>query len=268
MSWSIPIGPLVLPVQVLVLLVAVAVAMWLGGRSAKRAGVRIEREMEIALLIGLLVARLVFVVQYRSAYAAQPWSVLDIRDGGWSPWAGLAGAWFYAITVTRAKATQRRPLLMALAACSAIWVAGSAAVLLKSPAMQGLPKLATVALTGEPVALDQPTGKPTVINLWATWCPPCQREMPVLAHAQAARGDVHFVFLNQGETPATVARFLQSKGLQLDNVLFDPKADVGRDYGSGGLPLTLFFDAQGKLVSSRMGELSAASLQQRLDGLR
>ena len=43
------------------------------GDVYKRQGVRIEREMEIALLIGLLVARLVFVVQYRSAYAAQPW---------------------------------------------------------------------------------------------------------------------------------------------------------------------------------------------------
>ena len=268
MSWSIPLGPLVLPAQLVLMVAAAALAMWLGGRSAKRAGVSIAREMEWALLIGLLVARVVFVVQYRSAYAAQPWSVFDIRDGGWSPWAGLAGAWFYGLTATRAQAAKRRPMRLALAVGSAVWVAGNAAMLIAAPAVRGLPTLATVALTGEAVALGQPTGKPTVINLWATWCPPCQREMPVLERAQAARQDVHFVFLNQGETPATVARFLHSKGLQLDNVLFDPKADVGRQYGSGGLPLTLFFDAQGRLVSSRMGELSAASLQQRLDGLR
>ena len=65
-----------------------------------------------------------------------------------------------------------------------------------------------------------------------------------------------------------MARFLHAKGLQLDQVLLDPKAELNRQYGAGGLPLTLFFDAQGKLVSSRMGEVSAATLQQRLDGLR
>ncbi len=272
MDWSIAIGPLALPVQLLVLFAAIGLGLWVGSRAARRAGVSVERELNTALFIGLLVARLAFVLPYRAAYADAPWRVIDIRDGGWSPWAGLAAAWFYALVAThprfRAQPAQRRPVVLALAVASVLWVAGSAAVLLKSPAVQGLPALQTLSMSGQRVNLAQPTGKPTVINLWATWCPPCQREMPVFERAQSQHPEVDFVLVNQGESPEQVARFLHAKGLQLDQVLLDPKAELNRQYGASGLPLTLFFDAQGKLISSRMGEVSAATLQQRLDGLR
>ena len=47
-------------------------------------------------------------------------------------------------------------------------------------------------------------GKPSVVNLWATWCGPCRAEMPTLAAAQKNTPDVIFVFVNQGESQATV----------------------------------------------------------------
>src|SRR3546814_7473677 len=66
------------------------------------------------------------------------------------------------------------------------------------------------------------TGEPMVVNLWATWCPPCRREMPVLAKAQEERGDVTFVFVNQGESESEIRDYLRESHLQLSNVLLDP----------------------------------------------
>jgi thiol-disulfide isomerase/thioredoxin len=107
-----------------------------------------------------------------------------------------------------------------------------------------------------------------VVNLWATWCPPCRREMPALQQAQAANPDVNIVFVNQGEESHTVAAFLDRQGLALSNVLVDPESRTGAALGHGALPTTLFFDANGQLAGTRIGELSQATLTQRLASLR
>ncbi|MDX1553417.1 MAG: TlpA disulfide reductase family protein, partial [Marinobacter sp.] len=108
-------------------------------------------------------------------------------------------------------------------------------------------------------------GQPTVVNLWATWCPPCIREMPVLEEAQDRYPGINFVFANQGEHPETINQFLSEQNLDLDHVLSDRQGGFGRAIGSQGLPTTLFYDAQGKLVDSHMGELSKASLARGLE---
>lgn len=103
-----------------------------------------------------------------------------------------------------------------------------------------------------------------VINLWATWCPPCRREMPVLAEAQRLRSDVSFVFANQGEGVNTIQQYLAAANLLLSNVVLDPSKALGREAGSRGLPTTLFYDAQGHLVDAYVGALSTATLSSKL----
>jgi thiol-disulfide isomerase/thioredoxin len=112
------------------------------------------------------------------------------------------------------------------------------------------------------------SGKPLVLNLWASWCPPCRREMPVLAKAQAEHSDVTFVFANQGEGADAVKTYLAAQHLSLHNVVLDGTTVLACRTGSAGLPTTLFFNARGELVDRRMGELSPATLAQGLASLR
>jgi hypothetical protein len=67
---------------------------------------------------------------------------------------------------------------------------------------------------------------------------------------------VRFVFVNQGEPPATVQAYLASQGLHLDQVLIDPRSALGAGLGQRALPTTVFLDAQGRVVTQRIGELS------------
>ena len=85
-----------------------------------------------------------------------------------------------------------------------------------------------------------------VINLWASWCPPCRREMPVLAAAQKKNTDVLFIFANQGEDGSTVQNYLTRAGLTLDNVYLDSGTNFGHEVGSTALPTTLFYDPNGR----------------------
>ncbi len=107
-----------------------------------------------------------------------------------------------------------------------------------------------------------------VVNLWASWCPPCIREMPVFEAAQQQEQDVTFVFVNQGESLPQINRFMAEHGFQLDNVWQDPRNALGQVTGAHAMPTTLYYDAQGQLVSTHFGELSRATLNDGLSRIR
>lgn len=123
-------------------------------------------------------------------------------------------------------------------------------------------------MKGDQISLSSYVGKPTVINLWATWCPPCRREMPVFERVQNEHPEVNIVFLNQGEAPAKIQQFLTGNKLSLRNVLLDSTGEVARSLGHRGLPTTLFFNAAGHLVDVRVGEFSYPTLNQRIKALK
>ena len=152
----------------------------------------------------------------------------------------------------------------ALLTGSAIWLVGSIGLSLRPDTGQEMPALGFSSLAGQTVQLTEFKGRPTVVNLWATWCPPCVREMPVLQKAQLDQPGVNFVFLNQGESPDRVGPWLQARNLALGNVLLDQPRLAGATFKQSALPMTLFFDARGRLVSTRIGELSSATLAERL----
>ncbi len=119
-----------------------------------------------------------------------------------------------------------------------------------------------------PENLDLYKGKVTVVNLWASWCPPCRREMPAFKQVQSTRSDVNIVFANQGEELSEIQKYLMDENLELDNMWRDPQMQLGQAVRSRGLPTTLFLDEQGRLVDVRAGELSAATLNDKINKLK
>lgn len=101
---------------------------------------------------------------------------------------------------------------------------------------------------GKPVAVSGKPPRPTVVNIWASWCPPCREEMPIieqLAQAGVGKVDVLGVASSDGREAATA--FAAEKQLSFPSVL-DRKGQVAASQGAPGLPDTLFVDAGGKVV--------------------
>ncbi len=268
LNQTLVIGPLALPYALLVTLLAIALGWFSAKRLGRSAGTDMEPLLLRMLLIGVLGARLAFIWQWWGAYFGAPLSLFDIRDGGWDAGAGLVAAGLYALYRARSQRALRKPAVAAVLVTMGVWVSGSLAIWMNASDAPPLPQLSLASLEGPSVALAGFAGKPTVINLWASWCPPCRREMPVLRQAQLDSPDVNFVFVNQGETPETIVRYLNQQDLKLGNVLVDARSQAGLALGQRALPTTLFFDAHGRLVSTRMGELSPATLAQRLGDAR
>lgn len=128
----------------------------------------------------------------------------------------------------------------------------------------GIPDLHLLDVKGETRALADFRGRPLVINLWASWCGPCRKEMPVLAKAQTHEQDINFVFINQGESNAIVLRYLHAEGLTLNHVLLDAPPQSSRLLSAQGMPATFFFDAQSKLVDVHTGALTTETLNKKL----
>lgn len=136
--------------------------------------------------------------------------------------------------------------------------AGGPARLAGAPAMSFPVK----RLDGTPDALANYRGKVVVMNLWASWCPPCVQEMPDLerlARAYAGRGAV-VVGIDQGESAKTAAQFARARGVTF-RILVDEDQRYGGAYSAVGLPTTMVVDRAGHIVSGIDGALSYAQMQ-------
>jgi thiol-disulfide isomerase/thioredoxin len=213
-----------------------------------------------ALLIGLLLARVAYIAQWWREYLATPMAMLAIADGGYSWWAGVLTALAFVGWRTRANRALRRPVLAGVLAGMLAWAGAGGMIDLLARSAPPLPGLQLTTLDARPIDLTAYLGRPVVLNLWASWCPPCRREMPAFEQAQRAFPEVAFVMINQGESAQQASAFLRNEGLTFSDVLLDPASQAMQALGTRGLPTTFFFDAQGRLVHSHMGELTTAPL--------
>lgn len=259
------LGPFVLPYTALLFAIVTILGLSIARHLDRRRPQQVEPAVTRIFIVAVVAARLFFVLRYRTVYLNNPLSVLDIRDGGWDAQAGVIAAWGYALWLMHRGRAMRRPLLLSIGGASAAWIIGSVVLLAVTSTQGALPVQTLQDIAGRQVALASFNGKPTVINFWATWCPPCRKEMPAMALVQQARPDVNLVFVNQGESVGEVNQFLAAGKLELKNVLLDPSHAVARDFAVAGYPTSLFFDASGKLVAQHTGPLSEASLTHQLE---
>jgi peroxiredoxin len=113
-------------------------------------------------------------------------------------------------------------------------------------------------LEGNEVSLAHLRGQPVIINFWATWCAPCQVEMPALEQAYQERKDEGLVILavNRDEDPGAVARFFYEElGLSFTPLL-DEEARVNDQYRVFNLPTTFFVDGEGIIQGIHRGVLT------------
>jgi thiol-disulfide isomerase/thioredoxin len=119
---------------------------------------------------------------------------------------------------------------------------------------------------GEPVALADFDGV-VLVNVWATWCPPCRAEMPALqqvADAYDASGTgVRVVGVNEGDDADSVRAFMDEVGVRFEQYL-DPDAAVTSDLGIAGLPASLVL-VDGEVVASHNGALDADGFRALVD---
>lgn len=112
---------------------------------------------------------------------------------------------------------------------------------------------------GNPITLADYSGKVVLLNIWATWCPPCRAEMPSIDRlAGAMEGDDFAVIAlsaDRGEVERVAAFF---KDIQVENlkVMHDRTSAVGRQAGALGLPVTLVLDRQGREIARMLGDAS------------
>ncbi|MFA5569493.1 MAG: TlpA disulfide reductase family protein [Trueperaceae bacterium] len=168
------------------------------------------------------------------------------------------------------KRVRRGRLIAAVTLVAALLATGWLLFKPSSANAKGLPDVALEALAGgDTVNLAHVVGRPVVVNLWATWCPPCRRELPMLAAAARSNPGVGFYFVDQGETRETVQSYLdERKDLDLNGVLLDDAGELSNRFGAVGLPVTLFFDANGRHVLTHLGEVTEVEMINYLSDLK
>ena len=133
------------------------------------------------------------------------------------------------------------------------------------------PDFTVYDLEGNAHKLSDFRGKPVLLNFWASWCGPCQMEMPDFQKFYESHGDkVNFVIVNltdgQQETVESASAFIAEQGYTFP-VYYDTDIDAAMKYGVNAVPVSYFIDGEGYFVAWAQGALSADMLQQGMDML-
>jgi peroxiredoxin len=126
------------------------------------------------------------------------------------------------------------------------------------------PDFTLKAVYGDIVKLSDFQGHPVLINFWATWCPPCMLEMPLIQDRyEKYAPDLVVLAVNYDETESLVKAFVLDKQITF-NVLLDPGGIVQNLYMVRGYPTSVFVDAEGVIQKIHIGILTEAQLDENL----
>lgn len=149
------------------------------------------------------------------------------------------------------------PAIPFLKAAFAVTVVSAAAVVsMPALAESVYDKLPVTNLQGEPADLNQYKGKLVLLNFWATWCPPCIKEMPSMQRLQNQLSDKPFqvVAVNLAQNARTVEGFFQQQSFEFSlPVYLDEQAQGFKNFDLQGMPSSFLIDAQGNLLETVVG---------------
>jgi len=282
------IGPILLPTRPVSVLLSLFLAIWVSGRIARYTGLEqgwIQGVAETSAWLGLIGARLGFVIANWSAFRDAPWTAFYFWQPGYLPYAGVMLGVAYAFWCLKKRhLAERMVYLRALGGgfvTGALFLGGVLVSmgLLASPDILSrgdkVPDFTLQTLNGEKVSFSSLEGRGVVINFWATWCPPCRREMPLLDAVQKEYGPrgLSIVGVDLDESAAAVRKYVESIGVTfpiwVDAPLSQPGFDRTRElydrFGGVGLPTTFFIYPNGTIRSVHIGELNRATLQNRAE---
>jgi len=126
---------------------------------------------------------------------------------------------------------------------------------------QTAPEFSLTTFNGETIALQDLKGKPVVVNFWASWCPPCRVEAPLIERAWRAYKDRGLIFLgiNIQDRKEDALNYIREFAITYPNGP-DPAGEISIDYGVSGLPVTFFVSANGEVVRRWVGAIEKTAL--------
>ena len=118
------------------------------------------------------------------------------------------------------------------------------------------PDFALTTMEGEEIRFADLVGKPLLLNIWATWCPPCREELPFFQQAfEKYAENITFVFLSVDDEKEEVEEFITENGYTFP-VYLDSGSNCLITYGINSIPVTVLVDAEGNILAGQIGALS------------
>lgn len=218
------------------------------------------------VISGFIFARILFVIMHASYYKNSLFSMVNIYDRDLNLMGAIIGAVAFTFLYYKKKPLSKACLyrLALIIVLSAVFVG----INHLEQATRGT-IFFKVENSSQSEKIDiLKTKSLKVINFWATWCPPCIKEMPVLIHASKIHKDIDFIFVNQFQTAEDVAIFEEKYDLKIPNLIFNDGSNPLLSTQGKALPTTLFLDDENKIIYSHIGAITAPGLDIKLNSLK
>jgi thiol-disulfide isomerase/thioredoxin len=290
MPEAFSIGPFLIPTRTAGFLLLALFALW----TVRRVAIYLKADVNLCvrigeqgLWIGIVASRLSFVLLNWSSFSAKPWTILYLWQPGYSFSVGLVAALAYIFyRIYRQEVERRRAVVSSLSAGFALPVLLFIGMLLTMNRFvdveiyipgDTVPNDKVTDLYGEPASFADFVGKGLVVNFWATWCPPCRREMPLLeeVYNKYKSRNITVIGVSVDNSRDAIKNYVESVSVTYpiweDSVIRSNNLPGGTSlssmFGVVGFPTTFFIDANGVIQSSYVGELNLAILNKRISGL-
>lgn len=132
---------------------------------------------------------------------------------------------------------------------------------------QNAPDFAYTFADGATQHLSDLRGRKVIVNFWATWCGPCEEEMPDLQRLANERSDVVVLGVNKLELVDAIIPFVQERGLTF-TMIANPDGDISERYGAKNIPISYFIHSDGTIGFRHLGIMSYEMMLEQIEQLR